>query len=155
MSRVNIDRSKLDDQIRRALMPRARQALLIYRAQRLKRDDPAYPFYRNKSQRSIRDPASSSITPIPGGIRITIAAKGAPFIEFGNDDGGDREYIHGRPLLVIPLKRGRKRSGAGSIAVVNGRPTLVIERVRTYSGRHLLQRSVRQAFGIRAVSVRG
>lgn len=155
MSRVRIDRSKLDEQIRRVLVPRARQALLLYRAEPLKRDDPAYPFFRNPGNRSIRDPRSATITPIPGGIRITITAKGAPFIEFGNDSDGDRDYIYGRPLLVIPLKRGRRRAGKGSIASINGRPTLVIERVRTYSGRHLLERSVRIAFGVKAVAVRG
>ncbi len=121
---------------------RAQTALAIYRSQPLKRDAPGYPFKQRPEDGSIRNKRSSSVRPIPGGVRIAVESRGAPFIEAGNDRGGS--YIHGK--MAIPLKSGARPRG--KITIVDGKPMLVVQRVRTYKGRHLLERSVRAAFGL-------
>jgi len=154
---VNID--GLDRQLRPELTKRAQRALAIYRKAPLRLDAPDYPFARRPQDGSIRDPRSSSIRPIPGGVRIKVQSRGAPFIEEGNDAKG--RYIQGgRKGLALPLRqtaraRGRAHRGAGSnqkggggrvVFGPDGKPYLMVQRVRTYRGRRLLERSVRMAF---------
>lgn len=161
MARVHVNLEALDRALRPELNLRARRALALYRSARLRLDAPDYPFARRPGDGSIRDPGSSSIQPIPGGVRIKVQSRGAPFIERGNDAGG--RYIEGGANgLHLPLRstakgRGRahgdarsrgKRQGRGGRVVVgpDGRPYLMVQRVRTYRGRRLLERSVRMAF---------
>lgn len=152
---VNLD--GLERQLRPELTKRAQRALAIYRKAPLRLDAPDYPFARRPQDGSIRDPRSSSIRPIPGGVRIKVQSRGAPFIEEGNDAKG--RYIKGgRNGLALPLRttaraRGRAHAGArgkgkGGRVVTgpDGKPYLMVQRVRTYRGRHLLERSVRMAF---------
>jgi hypothetical protein len=147
MARVYVDFDGIDRAIRPELRLRARRALQTYRRARLKRDAAGYPFAQRPEDGSIRDPANSSVRPIPGGIRIKVKSRGARFIERGNDEGGDT--IQGN--LALPLrgggKRGKRRFGAGKVIIgEDGRPYLMVQRVRTYRGRRLLERSVRREF---------
>lgn len=151
MARVLVDMTGLDRALRGELTLRAQRALTIYRKSPLRLDAPNYPFARRPEDGSIRDPRSSSIRPIPGGIRIKVQSRGAPFIEEGNDQGG--RYINaGRKGLHLPLRgvanaRGPAHRGNGRVVIgKDGKPYLMVQRVRTYRGRHLLERSVRYAF---------
>jgi hypothetical protein len=140
-----IDRPDFDKFLRREFNARARRALAIYRRTPLRLDAPGYPFRRRPEDGSIRSPRSSSIKPIPGGVRITVQSRGAPFIEDGNDGGG--RYIRARngSALALPLK-GKRKKGGRIVLGEDGRPYLMQQRVRTYRGRHLLERSVGYAF---------
>lgn len=164
MARVHANLDGLDRALRPEMTMRARRALSIYRRAPLRLDAPGYPFDRRPEDGSIRNPRSSSIRPIPGGVRIKVKSRGAPFIERGNAAGG--RYIEGgRKGLALPLRghaddlindnrharkdarRGGAKGGRGRIVVgSDGRPYLMVQRVRTYRGRRLLERSVRQAF---------
>lgn len=144
MARAIINRRDFQAFIQREFTLRARQALAIYRRTPLERDEAGYPFRQRTADGSIRDRRNSSIRPIPGGVRVTVKTRGAPFLERGNDAGG--EYITGN--LALPLKTGRRRKGRGGRVVVgvDGRPVLMVQRVRSYRGRRQLERSVRIAF---------
>lgn len=152
VARVNVNLEHLDRALRPEMTMRARHALEIYRRAPLRLDAPDYPFARRAEDGSIRDPRSSSIRPIPGGVRIKVQSRGAPFIEEGNDASG--RYIRGgRKGLALPLRtirraRGRAHAGKGGRVVIgaNGKPYLMVQRVRTYRGRRLLERSVSMAF---------
>lgn len=155
MARVHVSLEGLDRVLRAELTLRAQRALAIYRKAPLRLDAANYPFARRPEDGSIRDPRSSSITAIPGGVRIKVQSRGAPFIEEGNAAGG--RYIRGgRHGLRLPLRstaaaRGPAHRGAGRVVIgADGRPYLMVQRVRTYRGRHLLERSVRLAFTGRA-----
>ncbi len=123
------------------LVKRANAGLIDYRAQPLKYDDPGYPFDRREEEDSIRDPGSSTITPIPLGIRVTITAPGAVYIEEGNEprSGGDIVSPTG-DKLYIPQK--------GKLTVSGGRVYFVTESVKPYAGTGRLRRAMRKAFGI-------
>lgn len=152
--RSTIDPTSLEAWIRREFTARARRALTIYRRVPLRRDAAGYPFAQRPEDGSIRDASSSTIRSIPGGVRITVQSRGAPFLERGNDAGG--AYINGR--LALPLKgnargarRARGRGGRAGRVIIDpntGRAYLMVQRVRTYRGRRQLQRSVMAAFGI-------
>lgn len=153
--RSTIDPTSLEAWIRREFTARARRALTIYRRTPLVRDQPGYPFAQRPEDGSIRSSNASSIRSIPGGVRITVQSRGAPFLERGNDAGG--AYINGR--LALPLKgnargarkaraRPGKKAGRVIIDPNTGRAYLMVQRVRTYRGRRQLERSVMQAFGV-------
>lgn len=155
-ARTTIDQRSLEAWIRREFTSRARRALAIYRRVPLVRDDPDYPFAQRPEDGSIRSARAHSIRRIPGGVRIQVQSRGAPFFEGGNDARGSE--ITGR--LALPLKgnargarraRGNKRGKAGRVIIDpnTGRAYLMVQRVRTYRGRHALERSVREAFGVR------
>lgn len=149
MARVQLNLSGLDRALRPELTLRARRALELYRRAPLRLDAPSYPFARRPEDGSIRDAQSSSIRPIPGGVRIKVQSRGAPFIEEGNDSAGS--YIQGgRKGLALPLRgsahRKRLDQSSGKVIVVDGRPYLMVQRVRTYRGRHLLQQAAARAF---------
>lgn len=152
MARVVLNLEGLDRALRPEMTMRARQALVRYRRERLKRDAPGYPFEQRPEDGSIRDPGNSSVRPIRGGVRVKVQSRGAPFIERGNDAGGGA--ITGN--LSIPLRgsaaRGKRRFKDGKVIIgPDGRPYLMVQRVSTYRGRRLLERNVRRAFGIRDV----
>lgn len=147
MARVYLELDGIDRALRPEMRRRARRALQTYRRARLKRDAPGYPFAQRPEDGSIRDPANSSVRPIPGGIRIAVKSRGARFIERGNNAGGGT--IQGN--LALPLrgagKRGKRRFGGGKVIIgEDGKPYLMVQRVRTYRGRRLLERSVRREF---------
>lgn len=150
MARVHANLEGLERSLRPELTARARRALVLYRKQPLRLDEPGYPFARRPEDGSIRDPRSSSIRPIPGGVRIKVQSRGAPFIERGNAARGG--YIEGPAGgLALPLRGKRRARGKGHGRVYvdeGGRAYLMVQRVRTYRGRRLLERSVREAFGI-------
>lgn len=151
MARVVVDLSGLDRALRPEMTLRARRALAIYTKSPLRKDAPDYPFASHPEDGSIRDPGSQKIRPIPGGVRISVQSRGAPFIEAGNDAGGGF-ITGGRNGLAIPLRatsraRGRAHAGGGRVVVgPDGRAYLMVQRVRTFRGRRLLERSVRLAF---------
>jgi len=162
-ARVTINDTSLDAWIRRAFTSRARRALVIYTKTRLVRDEPGYPFAQRPEDGSVRSARAQSIRRIPGGVRITVQSRGAPFLEAGNDEGGSRSTIEGgRRGLALPLKGAAGKRGAryqkaarksggrkGSVYIApDGRAYLMVQRVRTYSGRNQLENSVRSAFGI-------
>jgi hypothetical protein len=140
-----IDPPDFERFLRREFNARARRALQIYRKQPLVLDQPGYPFRRRPEDGSIRSPRSSSIKNIPGGVRITVQSRGAPFIEEGNDGSGAYIYPRDRKALALPLK-GKARKGGRIVLGADGRPYLMQQRVRTYKGRNLLRRSVSEAF---------
>lgn len=151
MAKLILELDGLGDKLRQEMMRRARRALALYRRAPLRSDAADYPFARRPEDGSIRDTSASSIKPIPGGVRIKVQSRGAPFIEAGNDAGG--RYIYGgKNGLHLPLRstrsaRGPAHRGKGRIVVGDdGRPYLMVQRVRTYRGRRLLERSVRYAF---------
>ena len=149
---------KIMRELRADMEIRAREALAAYSIHRRAYDDVDYPFAEHDGQRSVREPASQSVSNIPGGIRITVQAEGAAFEEFGNDTNGTRRFIFPRNNdghLWIPLRGGAFRNKnlgrprAGTITTdASGRPVLRIGKVHTYEGRHLLEKSVRTAFGM-------
>lgn len=148
-ARVIIDRQSLDAFIHREFTARAQRAVALYRKTPLRLDAPDYPFARNPLDGSIRDEKSVSIRPIPGGVRVTVQSRGATFIEAGNQAGG--QYINAPGGMALPLRpssrgRGRAHSGRGSVVMGPRGPVLVVNRVRTYRGRRLLERSMRLAF---------
>lgn len=151
---TGIDERRLEAEIVKMMMPRAHAALNAYRASRLRRDNEGYPFRRHPGQRSVRSLAASRITRIPRGIRITVDAPGAYFLEEGNDEKGAVISAPSGQKLIIPLKKRGKRTGRGldPKAYVftggDGRLYLATRRVRSYEGRHLLQKHVRLAFGL-------
>lgn len=134
--------SKIERIMREWLIANSEHALVDYRAQPLKKDDPNYPFADHPGDGDIRDPSASKVTPIHNGVRITVTARGAGFIETGNDPGGG--FIDGNPLK-IPLKPGRT---LGRLQIINGKAFFITERVHAYEGRHLLRDAVRRAFKI-------
>lgn len=147
MARIYLNLESLDRRLRPELRLRARRALQSYRRARLKRDAAGYPFEQREEDGSIRDPGNSSVRPIPGGIRIKVTSRGAPFIEGGNNAGGST--IKGN--LALPLrgsgKRGKRRFDKGKVIIgEDGRPYLMVQRVKSYRGRRLLERSVRREF---------
>lgn len=152
MARVEIDLSRLGDDLRPQLTSRARYALQIYRRAPLRLDAPDYPFARHPGDGSIRDEKSATITSLPNGIRIAVQSRGAPFLEEGNASHG--RFINAAPdgELRLPLRasrkaRGRAHSGRGQVILGDdGRAYLAVQRVRTFRGRHLLERSVSTAF---------
>lgn len=137
---------------------RARIALAAYSAEKRAYDDADYPFEKHDGQRSVRNPASQSVANIPGGIRITVEAEGAAYEEYGNDSSGTRRFIYPNKNdghLWIPLRGGAFRNKnlgkptRGTLTTdSSGRPVLRIGRVHTYEGKHLLEKSVRTAFGL-------
>lgn len=146
MARVSPIRGQVQHHLLREFETRGRRALAIYTKAPLRRDRPGYPFAQHPEDRSIRDRRSQSIRRIPGGIRIAVESRGAPFIERGNDASG-RFIRAGKQPLTLPLKGGRRaRAGRGKVTFIDGKPYLVVQRVRTYKGRRLLERSVRYAF---------
>lgn len=158
MTKIEIDQAKLDGIMYRMMLPRAHVALNLYRSARHKRDDSDYPFRRHPGQRSVRSLASAKIRPIPGGLRITIEAEGAYFLEKGNDAKGSIIQAPAGKKLYIPIKKRARRTGPKGLdpkAFVfkgrDGRMYLATRRVRAYKGRHLLERSVAAAFGYAAV----
>lgn len=152
MSRVTLDLSHLGVALRPQLIARARYALQLYRRVPRRSDAPDYPFARRPEDGSVRDPGAARITPIPNGIRIAVQSRGAYFEEHGNDAGG--RYIQAKAggELRLPLRstrraRGPGHSGRGKVIIGgDGRAYLAVQRVRTYRGKHLLERSVRYAF---------
>lgn len=142
--RATFRRDQLERHLHREFGKRAKRALAIYRKAPLRRDRAGYPFAQHPEDGSIRDRRNQSIKRIPGGVRIRVQSRGAPFIERGNDAGG--RYIQGPKGQAIPLKGGRRRKAGGRVVIVDGKPYLMVQRVRTYRGRHLLERSVRYAF---------
>ena len=150
--------AKLMRVLRADMEIRAREALAAYSIHRRAYDDADYPFAKHEGQRSVRNPASQSVSNIPGGIRITVQAEGAHYEEYGNDTFGTRRFIYPKDNdghLWIPLRGGAFRNknlgrpAAGTITTDStGRPVLRIGRVHTYEGRHLLEKSVRTAFGL-------
>lgn len=150
--RVTLDQPALDRFLRRELTTRGRAALAAYREvgrREAAYNQPDYPFARH-DQPSIFNASSGSVRPIPGGVRISVTAPAASMFEYGNETSGN-EYIYPKNgnFLALPLRRGRKR---GRIQVgSDGRAYLAVERVRTYKGRFLLEKSVRAAFGARAI----
>jgi hypothetical protein len=147
MARIYLDLDGFDRALRPEMRLRARRALQTYRRARLKRDAAGYPFAQREEDGSIRDPRNSSVRPIPGGIRIKVKSRGATFIEGGNDAGGDT--IEGN--LALPLrggvKRGKRRFADGKVIIgEDGRPYLMVQRVRTFRGRRLLERAVHREF---------
>lgn len=159
--RATITKSSLEAWIRREFTSRARRALSIYTRTPLVRDDPSYPFAQRPEDGKIRSAQAQSIRRIPGGVRITVQSRGAPFLEEGNDAGGST-INGGRGGLALPLKGAAGKRGArygkaarkaggrkGSVYVgPDGRAYLMVQRVRTYRGRNQLENSVRAAFGI-------
>lgn len=156
MARVEINEAALAEVMREWLTRRARVALQVYVDEPLLRDSGSYPFERHEQDRSIRDPASHTITPTPLGIRITITAAGAPYIEEGNEpDGGIGEIVSpSGDDMYIPLRPGAENrfAGANSKGTVkitsDGRLYFVTKSVQPYRGTHRLRRAVRTAFGI-------
>ena len=150
MARVEIDEAEVIRRTRRIGTARGRAALSLYRRAPLKRDASGYPFGQHEGERSIRSTRSHSIRPIPRGVRIEVKARGAPFIEEGNQDSGEFITAKDGGVLAVPAKskRSKLRSGKGRIVMIGGRPYFMLQRVRTYKGTHLLERSVRQAFGL-------
>lgn len=142
VGRVTLDQRDVQAWVREVFTRRARQALAIYRRTPLELDEAGYPFRSRPEDGSIRDPKNSSIQNIPGGVRITVQSRGAPFFEGGNDRGG--EFITGN--LALPLKTSQRKKSGRVVIGVDGRPVLMVQRVRTYRGRHALERSVRIAF---------
>lgn len=156
-ARTTIDPASLEAWIRREFTMRARRALAIYKRIPLVRDQPGYPFAQRPEDGSIRSAQAQSIRRIPGGVRIQVQSRGAPFFEGGNDARGSE--ITGR--LALPLKgnargvrRARGRGGKAGRVIIDpntGRAYLMVQRVRTYRGRRALERSVMQAFGVRGI----
>lgn len=147
MSRVELEPDVFERWARREFSARARRALQIYRKTPLVRDQPGYPFAQHPGDGSIRDASSSSITPIPGGVRIAVQSRGAPFLEDGNDQSGAFIKPRHAQTLAIPLKRrGRGKKKGRIMQGEDGNLYLAIPRVRTYKGRQQLERSVRAAF---------
>lgn len=147
MTRATFRRDQLERHLHREFTRRGRRALSIYRKAPLRRDRPGYPFKQHPDDGSIRDRRNQSIKRLPNGVRIRVASRGAPFIEEGNDAGG--RYIRGANGLLLPLKGGRRAKSPtrnGKVVFVDNKPFLAVQRVRTYRGRHLLERSVRYAF---------
>lgn len=150
MARVEVDFSRLGTDLRPQLTATARYALQIYRRAPLRLDRPDYPFAQHEGDGSIRDTRSSTITPLPNGIRIAVQSRGATFLERGNDGHG--RFINAGPNgeLRLPLrssKRPRRNGKRGKVYITDdGNVYLAVQRVRTFRGRHLLERSVSQAF---------
>lgn len=155
MTRVILEPGAFDRFFLREFTLRARRALQIYRKTPLVRDQPGYPFAQRPEDSSIRAASASSVKPIPGGVRITVQSRGAPFLERGNDRGGAYIVPRDKRSLALPLKgtasgarRAKSRGGrAGRVVIgADGRPYLMQQRVRTYRGRRQLERSVALAF---------
>ena len=149
----------LDRFIHAEFTKRARQALILYRKYPRRTNAPGYPFEkRPERDGSTRNPANAKVIPIPGGVRITVTSRGAPFFEAGNRGAsGRKQFISGDPELALPLKRGAaksmrkgKRGKRAKVIIGNdGRPYLMVQRVRTYKGERALEKSARAAFGIK------
>ncbi len=157
MTRTTINQASLEAWIRREFTSRARRALRIYTRTPLVRDQAGYPFAQRPEDSSVRSAKAQSIRRIPGGVRIQVQSRGAPFLEAGNDSRGSS--IEGR--LALPLKgnargarRARGRGGKSGRVFIDpntGRAFLMVQRVSTYRGRRQLERAVIQAFGVRSI----
>lgn len=144
MARIVLSVGDIRAWARTQILQRSRVALQIYRKQPLERDRPNYPFARHPEDGSIRNASSSTIRPTRGGATITVQSRGAPYIEGGNGPG----MITAQ--MAIPLRRRRKkRTRFITIDESTGKAWLRVERVRSYRGQRLLERSAQRAFGIR------
>lgn len=146
MARVQINQRKLSSYVRGQATVRAQTALGLYRAYERQHQKANNPFAEGPG------PRRSGIEALPNGIRIFVESPGAEFFEFGNDDAG--EFIEAKPgsRLWLQLKQQAVQrmieKGARVQYGRDGRPYLVLKRVRTYEGRNALQKSVRVAFGL-------
>lgn len=149
MARIAINQRRLRANVRAQAVRRGRAALVEYKRFRRKQDDASSPFAKGPGPRRTR------IESKPDGIRIVAESPGAEFFEFGNDDGGARDEIlpKNRRDLWIMLK---SKSGAGlrnkNLRITigdDGKPYLVLRKVKTYAGRFALRKSVLTAFGLK------
>jgi len=141
--------NNLEDIMNRWLLANAEAAVIDYREQPLELDAADYPFERHPGERSIRDPASSSITKILNGVRIKIEARGAYYIEFGNDASGDTIESKGDRGLHLPLSAAGEAKFPEAeyhIERYGGRVFLVKAFVNAYKGTNRLRNAVRRAF---------
>lgn len=82
-------------------------------------------------------------------VEISVTSRGAVFEEYGDDDNGSKEYIEGN--LRLPLRGGAASRGVrGRVEIIDGKPYLAVQRVRTYRGRFLLRKAIAAAFTGRA-----
>lgn len=155
MARLVLDASEIPRKLRPEIIRRSRQALVIYRRSKLIRDQAGYPFAQREEDKSIRDPNTSSVRPTRSGVQIRSTARGARFVEGGNDAGGD--IITGN--LALPLQ-GRARAfrkaqkGRKVVIADDGKAYLLTNRVHTYRGKHLLENAVSRSFNARGHSTR-
>lgn len=158
-TRINLKNNRLSAEVllrpgsdtRRALLARANLAGVHYR--RLAREelhDASSPF-ADKDQLSVADPAAfhASVSPDGSEIIISVDAPAAARVEEGNQRAG-RNFIHPRrrgKRLALELKPGREAEFDGAfIAKVGGKRFLMLRRVRTVPGHHLLRRAIQIAF---------
>lgn len=135
--------------VRAWMTARANAAIGIYRIAPLKRDDANYPFARHDTP-SIRDKSSTHFVYIRNGVKIVSEAEGSQYIEYGNapDGSGNAGVIitpKNRRNLWIPAKH---FSRMGTVIIGNdGKPYFVTKQVKSYKAEHLLENSVKKAFG--------
>lgn len=167
MSRIKRFQIDSDDQIarailrpgtesERALMARAQLVGIFYRRayaeSASKRGES--PFAQ-KDQLSVTDPAAFHVRNLGNRIEIAVEAPAAEFVESGNEPGPNG-------LLKIEVKPSKVRSKRGKrggtiltldsgsqVRRQNGKLFIFSRKAKGFQGYHLLERAVKQAFGIR------
>lgn len=146
---TRIDENRLRSHVNRAAMRRARLAIALYKAAERKHQSPSYPFARANGRRG------SSVRRIPGGIRIEVSGPGAEYLEHGNENASGEIRPRNKRELWLMLKNksapGLRMQNPRIQKGRDGKFYLVLQKVRTYPGRKLLERSVRRAFGLRVL----